>query len=134
MIYKIFADMIVGFHFLWILFMIVGFLLTLYGFFWKEFFDWWLFRTIHLFGILYVTSLAFLREYCPVTILENILREKYNPNSTYPGSFIFHYLHRLVYPEIEPGVLFFFTGFIAVFSLFMFIVRPPERIKRIFTG
>ncbi len=39
MLYKILADAIVVTHFAWILFMLIGFIFTLYGFFQKGFFD-----------------------------------------------------------------------------------------------
>jgi hypothetical protein len=112
--------------------MLIGFVLTLLGFWWKKFFDKWLFRTLHLLGIVYVGLLAVLREYCPLTILENALREKYSPHLTYPGSFIVHYLQRLVYPDIQPLMILIPTMIIAIFTILVFIFRPPRKIKRIF--
>ena len=132
MLYKIFADLIVVIHFAWILFMLAGTILTLGGFFYKRFFDWWLFRTLHLCGIIYVGLLALLREYCPLTILENTVRAKYNPDLTYPGSFIVHYIEKLVYPDVNPSIILVPTIFIAVFSVVVFIIKPPAKIRRIF--
>lgn len=132
MVYRILADIIVVIHFIWIVFMLVGFILTLIGFWWKRFFDKWLFRTLHLLGIVYVGLLAVLRQYCPLTILENALREKYDLGLTYPGSFIIHYLQRLVYPDIQPLMILIPTMIIAIFAILVFIFRPPKRIKRIF--
>ncbi|MCK5655238.1 MAG: DUF2784 domain-containing protein [Candidatus Aureabacteria bacterium] len=132
MLYKIFADLIVVIHFAWILFMLAGTILTLGGFFYKRFFDWWLFRTLHLCGIIYVGLLALLREYCPLTILENTVRTKYNPELTYPGSFIVHYIEKLVYPDVNPSIILVPTIFIAVFSVVVFIIKPPAKIRRIF--
>ena len=131
MIYKVLADIIVVMHFAWILFMLVGFILTIKGFWWKGFFDKWLFRTIHLFGIIYVSSLAVLRQYCPLTILENNLRARYDPSLVYPGSFMVHYLERLVYPDVYSWIILLPTIFIAVFTIIIFIVKPPSNIKRI---
>ena len=130
--YKIVADTIVIVHFAWILFMLVGFILTVRGFARKEFFDKWLFRTFHLLGIAYVSVLAIMGKYCPLTLWENILRAKYDPSLTYPGSFIIHYTQRLVYPDINPLVIRIPTTFIAVFCVIVFLIRPPQRIKRIF--
>lgn len=132
MIYKVFADAIVIMHFTWVLFMLVGFILTLCGFFWKGFFDMWLFRTVHLCGIVYVGLLAVLRQYCPLTILEYTLRAKYNPELTYPGSFIVYYIEKLVYPDVNPLVILIPTVIIAVFTIAVFIIKPPEKIRRIF--
>ncbi len=134
MLYKILADIIVVVHFAWILFMLVGFILTLYGFFWKGFFDKWLFRTLHLFGIAYVSALAIMGKYCPLTLWENILRSKYDSTLTYPGSFMIHYAQRLVYPDVNPLIIRIPTTFIAVFTVAIFIIRPPKRIKRIFSS
>ena len=112
--------------------MLVGAILTLSGFFYKRFFDWWLFRTLHLCGITYVGLLAFLREYCPLTILENTLRAKYNPDLTYLCSFIVHYIEKLVYPDVNPSIILVPTIFIVVFTIVVFIIKPPAEIKRIF--
>lgn len=132
MTYKVLADIIVVVHFVWILFMLLGFILTLSSFFYRRFFDMWLFRTLHLFGIVYVGLLAILREYCPLTILENILRQKYNPELRYPGSFITHYIEKLVYPDVNPLIILTPTLFIALFTAVVFILHPPVKIKRIF--
>ena len=129
MISKILADIIVLIHLAWIVFMVVGFFLTLRGFFHKAFFDRWVFRTLHLGGIVYVGSLAILREYCPLTILENTLRARYNPELTYPGSFIMYYAQKFIYPDIRPVVILIPTFIIVVFTIVVFILRPPAKIQ-----
>jgi hypothetical protein len=132
MIYKILADLIVVIHFIWILFMLGGFIFTLWGFFRKEFFDWWLFRVLHLCGIIYVGLLAVLRQYCPLTILENTLRTQYNPELIYPGSFIIYYIEKLVYPDVNFSIILIPTILIALFTVIIFIIKPPVKISRIF--
>lgn len=131
MLYKILADLIVAMHFAWILFMLIGAMLTFSGFFCKRIFDWWLFRTLHLCGIMYVATLALLREYCPLTILENTARAKYGPDLTYPGSFIAHYIEKFVYPDVNSSIILVSTAFIAVFTIVVFIFKPPTKIRRI---
>jgi len=132
MSHKIFADAIIVVHFLFILFMLFGFLLTLYGIFFRhKFFDWWLFRTLHLLGIFYVASLSILGKYCPLTILENELRLRYEVSSVYSGSFIIHYLEKIVYPDVNPLVIQIPTVFLAIFTIVVFIIRPPKKIKSI---
>lgn len=130
--YRVLADLIVAIHFAWILFMLIGFFLTLYGFFWEKIFDWWLFRTLHLVGIVYVTLLALLGQYCPLTMLENSLRVKYHPESWYPGSFIMYYIERLVYPDVNPLIIIFPTILIALVTLVIFIIKPPSKIREKF--
>ncbi|MBU3911239.1 MAG: DUF2784 domain-containing protein [Candidatus Omnitrophica bacterium] len=132
MVYKILADAIVVTHFLWILFMLSGFVLTLTGFFWKGFFDRWLFRALHLLGIAYVSLLAIMGKYCPLTLWENTLRARYDPTLTYPGSFMIHYAEKLVYPDINPLVIRIPTTFIAVVTIVAFIIKPPTKIRRMF--
>lgn len=132
MSYKIFADAIIVVHFLFILFMLLGFLLTAYALvFRQKFFDRWLFRSLHLLGIFYVSSLSILGKYCPLTILENGLRLKYEASSVYSGSFIVHYLEKLIYPDVNPLVIQIPTVFLAIFTIVVFIIKPPGKIKRI---
>lgn len=132
MSHKIFADAIIVLHFLYILFMLLGFLLTGYALFFREkFFDRWLFRSLHLLGIFYVVSLSILGKYCPLTILENELRLRYEVYSVYSGSFIVHYLEKLVYPDVNPLVIQIPTVFLAMFTIVVFIIKPPKKIKSI---
>lgn len=132
MLYKIIADLIVVVHFLWMLFMLLGFFLTLKGFFNPKFFDRWLFRTLHTGGILFVAILVALKQYCPLTLWENALRIKYDPSLVYAGSCIVHYVQKLLYPDINPLIIRTVTTFIAIFSIVVFIIKPPEKIRKIF--
>jgi len=132
MSYKIFVDGIIALHFLYVLFMLFGFFLTIYGvLFRSRFFDWWLFRTLHLLGILYVASLSILGKYCPLTLLENELRSRFDPSLAYSGSFIVHYLEKIIYPDVNSLVIQIPTIFIALFTIAVFIIKPPEKIRRI---
>lgn len=135
------ADLIVLIHFLWIVFMVLGFLLTGRAFFYvyvfksvggaaERFFDRWIFRSGHLFGIVYVSVLAIWGKYCPLTILESGLRRKGAGQSGYTGSFIVHHIEKLVYPEVEVVYVMVPTVIIAVFVVVMFFVRPPSRFRR----
>lgn len=130
MFYRILADANVIMHFMWILFMLLGFLFTLQAFFYKKsFFDWLKFRVIHLCGIFYVSLLAILGKYCPLTIWENIARSKYKTSLTYPGSFMIHYVEKLVYPDTNPLIIQIPITFIAIFTILVFIIRPPKGLK-----
>ncbi len=133
MVYKIFADIILILHLLWIVFMLIGFVFTFYAVFLtknKNFMDWRVFRTLHLCGIFYVSSLNILDQYCPLTILENHLRMRYSQNPLYPDSFlIVYYIEKLVYPDVNPLIIQIPTLSIAIFTLVVFIVRPPKKNK-----
>jgi hypothetical protein len=50
----------------------------------------------------------------------------------YPGSFIVHYVEKLVYPEVNPLIIQIPTIIIAAFTVVVFIIRPPAKIKRMF--
>lgn len=131
MFYRFLADAIMVIHLAWIIFMLWGFALTVRGFFYPKFFERWLFRTIHLLGILFVVTLEILGKYCPLTIWENTLRGHYNPQTDYPGSFIIKHIADLIYPDVSPLVLILPTILIATFTLVMFIVRPPSKLLKI---
>ena len=66
-----------------------------------------------------------------MTILEHKFREQYNPELIYPGSFVIYYIERIVYPEANFLIFVIPTMVIAVFCLIMYIVRPPDKIKKI---
>ena len=128
--YKILADIIVVFHFLWILFMISGFCVTLYSIvFNRKYLDFVTFRVVHLCGIFYVGLLTVLGKYCPVTILEYNLRQKYDSSLFYSGSFIIDWVERIVYPDVHPLLIQLPTIIIAVFTVVIFLIFPPGRKK-----
>jgi hypothetical protein len=142
MLYRIAADIVVLIHFGWIVFMLVGFFVTAWAFGgvyvfkrtggWEErFLDRWVLRTVHIAGIAYAGTLAVIGRYCPVTMLENFFRRRYDPASTYPGGFLIHYIERIVYPDVPVQAILIPTVIIAVLTLVMFAVRPPLKIKEI---
>lgn len=140
MLYRILSDGIVAIHFLWIIFMILGFVLTVWHGFrayvlkrstakGDRFFDRWIFRSLHLAGIGFVMTLMLVGQYCPLTVLENYFRAGYDPQGVYPGSFIIHHMERLIYPDISPVVLIVPTVVIAIFCVIMYILRPPQKVR-----
>ena len=112
--------------------MISGFILSLRGFFHEEFFDRWLFRTLHLLGIVYVAVLSALGKYCPLTVWEYSLRQGHSRGIDYPGSFIIYHLERIVYPGVNPVFVRVPTIIIGLTTIFVFIIRPPKKIKILF--
>lgn len=106
--------------------MIFGFVYNLAGLFNKKLFKNFWIRTIHLVGILYVAGLYIFDKYCPLTILEAKFRQKFDQTFTQPDSFIIFYLKKIIYPEINPILIIVTTIFIAVFSLFLYIIYPPK--------
>jgi ABC-type Fe3+ transport system permease subunit len=136
------ADVILIIHFLWILFILAGFVLTVCGVVrlyiirrpaerWNRFFDRWLLRTVHMSGILFTACLELLGKYCPLTVWEYTLREPNHSQTAHPDPFIITWLERLVYPSIHPLVIIIPTLAIALFTLAVYILRPPQKIKNL---
>ena len=92
-------------HFLVVLFFILGFPIGL-------FYNARLFRIIHACALAAVTLLMVLGIPCPLTILEETLRQ----DPVYAGSFIAIWLNRILYMEgFDPKhVLFMDLGFLAL--------------------
>lgn len=126
LLYKLAAEFVLIIHFLWILFMIGGVFIHILSFLKSKVRNFFLIRSIHLVGILYVSALAVLDKYCPLTILEYELRKKFDPTLQQPDSFIIYHLERIVYPEINPKLLTFATVFIGILSVLSFILKPPK--------
>ena len=140
--YRVGADIVVLVHFLWVVFMVGGGLLTVWAVFtaWlgrgrkaesaRRFFGWRVFRTAHVCGILYAGVLAAMGKYCPLSHMENYLRTRAGDGVTYPGSFIVYYVEKIVYPHVEPMMIVIPTLLLAVFVIIVYIARPPRRFRR----
>jgi hypothetical protein len=88
MIYKVIADLLVGIHFAFILFVVLGGLLVL-----KRTWVAWLHLPCVVWGIL----IEWQDWICPLTPLEIHFR-KLAGDAGYAGGFIDHYLMPLIYP------------------------------------
>ena len=110
------ADFILVVHFVFVLFVVIGYLLIVIG----RFAGWsWIYRRLfrigHLAAIGFVVAQSYLGRYCPLTIWENELRRQAGQGG-YEETFIRHWLARLLYYDAEPGV------FIAVYTVFGLLV------------
>lgn len=92
MVYRLVSDLVILLHFLWIIFILFGFLLALKYF--KVSF-------IHMAGLVFTLILNLGGWYCPLTHLENYLHRLYDPQFLYGGSFITNYLQKLIYLELD---------------------------------
>ena len=104
--YRMAADIVVAIHFAWILFLIGG------AFIGRR--VRWVMWT-HLAALGYSVLLQAFSWICPLTYLEIWLWNR-TPAGSYSGSFIAHYLEKLVYMEIPRGLLFVLTGIVIGFS------------------
>jgi len=112
MLYKIFADIVVFLHFLWILFLVFG---AVWGVRSKNV------KIFHLFGLFFAILIQVFEWYCPLTYVEFWLRSKHDPALAYTGSFIIHYVEKTVYLEVSHSLIFIFTIFLCVFNAWYYL-------------
>ena len=95
MIYRLLADVVVLLHFAFLLFVVLGGLLTL---------RWWKAAWFHLPAAAWGAWVELHLRYCPLTPLENFLRARAGLD-TYGGGFIDHYIMPVIYPPgLTPGL------------------------------
>ncbi len=127
--YQFFADIVLTTHIAIVLFVILGLVFAIVGNLCK--WHWvnclW-FRLAHLAAISIVVAEVWFNIVCPLTSLEMWLRERAG-ETTYDGSFIEHWLQRLLYYDAPPWVFILaYTLFgLAVFATWW--IYPPT-IKR----
>lgn len=118
MLFKILADIVVLIHFLWIVFLISGAFVGVRVRFVKF---------IHVAGLIFAIFLQVMGWYCPLTYLEGWLRSMHDPSTVYPGSFITHYIERLVYIELPQNLIFALTIILCLFNALVYIRGPLKR-------
>lgn len=96
------ADIVLIAHFAFVAFVIGGLLLIVLGGFcrWSWIRNPW-FRSLHLAAIALVVLQSWLGMICPLTTWEMELRDSAG-DATYSGTFIGHWLQRLLYYEAPP--------------------------------
>lgn len=114
MFYKILADSIVVVHFLWIIFLLLG---VFWGIRNKAV------KIFHICGLSFAFIIQIFGWYCPLTYLEVWLRSRHNPELTYAGSFVIHYVEELVYIDVSRTLIFFFTLFIMGFNAWLYLKK-----------
>ncbi|MEN2986068.1 MAG: DUF2784 domain-containing protein [Thermodesulfovibrionaceae bacterium] len=117
MIYKILADFVVLIHFLWIVFLIIGA-------FWGRKYRG--IKYLHIGGLGFALLIQIFGWYCPLTHLEVWFRSKHDPTLSYTGSFIIHYVEKLVYIELPRWIIFVLTLLIIVVNLLLYKRKPNK--------
>ena len=88
MIYRILADLVVGLHLLFVVFVVIGGLLAL---------RWRWVAWLHLPAAIWGALIEFAGWVCPLTPVEKALRARAG-GAGYEGGFIEHYLIPVLYP------------------------------------
>lgn len=128
-IYRALADGVLSVHVGFVLFVIAGLLLIVTGGFrgWRWVRNPW-FRACHLAAIAIVVFQSWLGVTCPLTILEMSLRDRAG-DVTYDGTFISHWLRRLLFYEAP------WWAFVICYTLFALAVVgswwkfPPRKFR-----
>ncbi|MCP4980325.1 MAG: DUF2784 domain-containing protein [Gammaproteobacteria bacterium] len=121
------ADAVLLIHFLFVCFVVLGLVLILAG---KPLAWDWVhhrpFRIVHLFAIGIVVVQSWLGAICPLTLWEMNWREKAG-DAVYTGSFIAHWLERLLFYQAPPWVfILIYTLFGSLVALSWYWVRPRK--------
>ena len=112
--YQLFADLVLTLHAAIVVFVVGGLVFIVVGYprNWRWAKAGW-FRLAHLAAIAIVVAEAWIGAVCPLTSLEMWLRAQ-GRSATYAGSFIEHWLQKLLYYEAPAWV---FTLAYSVFGL-----------------
>jgi hypothetical protein len=118
MIYRLAADLVLIVHLAFVVLVVLGGVLVL---------RWPRFMWVHVPALLWGMAIEFIGFVCPLTPLENRLRERAG-EATYEGGFIEHYITSLLYPDgltreiqILLGVLVLISN-VAIYG-YLFVLR-----------
>ncbi|MCF5709787.1 DUF2784 family protein [Pseudomonas syringae] len=124
MIYRVAADAVVLFHLLFIVFVLLGGLLVLIR-------PWM--ALMHVPAMVWGALVEFLHLYCPLTPLENALRNRAGEQG-YDGGFIEHYLIALIYPSgLTPQIQLWLGSIVVLVNGAIYavlLVRGVRKLKR----
>jgi hypothetical protein len=124
------ADAILVVHFAFVLFVIFGLLLTWIGYFagWKFVRNPW-FRGAHLLAMGVVVAESLFGIICPLTKWEIALRVKAGGDPAYAGSFIQHWVHRVMFFEVSEQTFTVLYVIFFVLIVLSLVVVPPRRFR-----
>ena len=118
MLYSILANITLGLHSLWIVFLVIGGL-------------WGRKRlsvgAVHVLGLAFAVVMQVAGWYSTHTQLGVWLRRRQSPGTGYEGSFIIQYLERFVYPDVPLRLVFVLTIVLCLFNLFLYGARFVRR-------
>ncbi len=126
-LYAYLADLVITLHFAYVAMVLLGLVLIPLGVFlrWKWVRRFWI-RATHLAMIGIVALQAWLRIECPLTTLEKYLRRLAGVE-VYPGSFVGHWIDRILFYEAPPWVFVTAYTAIAAIVVLLTVLVPPER-------
>ncbi|MCD4813156.1 DUF2784 domain-containing protein [bacterium] len=123
---KLLADALLIMHFLWVVFMVTGFLLAVV-------LRSPVLRVVHAVGLFSYLVLAVLGFYCPLTYGEEYFRQAATPGFSYQESFLATWVERIIYVENWGAPLWIFrlsAGLYFIVCLTSFWWLPLRRHRR----
>ena len=125
--YKILADTVVLLHAAYVGFVVLGFAAIMIGAarHWRWVKNFW-FRAAHLTSIGVVAIMAIADIACPLTTLENYLRQKAG-EARYPADFVGYWAHQLIFFEGPPWVFTICYVVLTLLVIAVLVVAPPKR-------
>lgn len=129
--YSLLADLVLVVHFSYVAFVVVGFVIIWLGFFLR--WQWvrnFYFRLAHLVAMGIVALEAVAGIICPLTVWEERLRFLAGGGHRYAGSFVQHWLHRILFYEASESVFqVLYVAFFTLILLSLWVVKPrwPRR-------
>ena len=115
--YATLADAVVCFHFLWIVFLLIG------GVWGRR--HRFLGR-IHIAAVVFAFFIEILDWYCPLTHLEVWLREK-AAQGGYREAFISHYLNKLIYIDVPHWIIVILTLLFCLWNAWLYLGAGKSR-------
>ncbi len=128
--YQLLADAVLALHFAVVTFVVGGLALVIIG----NLRNWWwvnafCFRLAHLGAIAIVVAEAWLGAICPLTTLEMWLRAHARA-TTYFGSFIEHWVQRVLYYEAPSWVFVLGYSLFGLLVVATWLYFPPTSKRR----
>jgi len=125
------ADVVLVVHVAFVVFVVIGLVLIWVGRFrgWAFVRNLW-FRVAHLAAIGAVAAESLSNFVCPLTTWEDRLRLLAGGEQRYDGSFIQHWLHRLIFFDLDERVFTIaYVAFFLVVALSLWLIPPrwPRR-------
>jgi hypothetical protein len=121
MFFRLAADAVVVIHLLFIVFALFGGLLVL---------RWHWLLVLHLPAVVWGAVVEFFHLYCPLTPLENALRERAGIQG-YDSGFIEHYLIPLIYPAgLTPQIQLWLGGGVVLCNLAVYSWLASRGLQR----
>ena len=116
MIYRSLADLVLILHFCYVIFVIFGGLLILR---WK-----WIIW-LHIPAVIWAVFVEFFQLFCPLTTLENRLKEL-GGEQGYQGGFIEYYVSAILYMPITPQIQIMLGVAVILINLlvYWYVFRP----------